>query len=1164
MYTAAATSGCCWRVLCVAVAAALLLLLPPAAGVTSWEPVPPFVQNIPAIAFASSSPLPSSDTQMLLLGGFIGQTADHPFVSPKINPTAYVLDVETKFWSEVQITPALSPLGGSSLNVLHDAEGNQYCVSFSGWDGAIYSNKLWTIKFNRDSITSATSQVVSTNSKVPAPRWGHTVVTSTDRTTMYMTGGRTEHAVESAAELWSLKLINASSGTWTLLTVSNAPSSTFLTCFGLFVDKMTGHDNLAVFGGFILGRDTALPSSIGYRIDLDADDREWLVVTNLTEGLGGPGSGGFYDEAGQFHLLCIEGLGASFYNLVDEAIFPVSTEGVLSISLSTGSTSSMTLLGSNFPVVGAISQQLSNVVVYVGGWDSFSGYYIDNRALFTATSPQQGVWQPFVSPQQVPPGTMGGAFHSNGSHIFMFGGWMRSFFPEMPIWTCEMQQCFWSQVTPKNPIPNAAFGTAVGGEGHVILYGGIFQESSGNPLTSTSVYRFDLVDGEVEILSSDSGPQVSGHISVLYDNAMYVFGGARCNSTSSCSSSIFTLETAGLIPQNTLYRFDLSTLQWTTISPKSALPQPRAYSGGTVSERQGKGVLFVYGGSGSEVYGDLWFYEFERNVWVDLLPFAAPGPLAGQVIVPLSPFKFALVSGSSSYAGSKPTYLNSIYTFSTIDDSFQELPIEEAHDAPTYGFAAVKYGSQAIFMFGGAGIGGSEPQVFSSAMSIIHLGCDSGFEADNFNISNCVACPIGTFSPDGKACTPCGGHTTTSSVMSISQHNCTLCQPGICNHGACSANADSATITCHCHLGYSGSRCQTPLLVIAVSSAIGFIILCVAIFSGYQVLSQMRSSIAEISSDRSLKERLLDQTRFELAEMEESWRIDYSRVKLVRRLAEGSFGEVWLATWQHREVAVKRIRSDHAEDSEAMSDFSREVGGLRLLRHPNIVLFYGAGYHQGSPFMVTEYCERGSLYDVYLNHETHLALNFWIQFLLDAARGIAFLHSKQRIHRDLKSLNLLVTSDWTAKVADFGTARKLLMVDQTEANEMDAEEDLGDANPLMTTRIGTTCWSAPEVLQQLDYGTPCDIYSLGIVMWETAARSPPFVQERSPWTISRKVIEGVRPPLDGVPIYFSRAYVEVMQRCWAQEAEYRPTADELVDALQAILSTSVVSTQVMH
>ena len=131
-------------------------------------------------------------------------------------------------------------------------------------------------------------------------------------------------------------------------------------------------------------------------------------------------------------------------------------------------------------------------------------------------------------------------------------------------------------------------------------------------------------------------------------------------------------------------------------------------------------------------------------------------------------------------------------------------------------------------------------------------------------------------------------------------------------------------------------------------------------------------------------------------------------------------------------MAVKKLRVSRMS-AKAIRDFHSEVVLMRTLRHPNIVLFMGLV--MDPVCLVTEYCHNGNLFD--LLHDTidddedseNYAVKIpWprrIRIALDVARGMNFLHTSTPviIHRDLKSLNILVDEKWTAKVSDFGLSR---------------------------------------------------------------------------------------------------------------------------------------------
>ena len=131
---------------------------------------------------------------------------------------------------------------------------------------------------------------------------------------------------------------------------------------------------------------------------------------------------------------------------------------------------------------------------------------------------------------------------------------------------------------------------------------------------------------------------------------------------------------------------------------------------------------------------------------------------------------------------------------------------------------------------------------------------------------------------------------------------------------------------------------------------------------------------------------------------------------------------------------------------------------LQQVRHPNIVLFYGAGTTpEGTPFLVLELVEFGTLTS-YLKNNSIIPWNTKISFALDTASGMAYVHERlRRMHRDLKSLNLLVGANLQIKVADFGTATIANMVNPCLTSH--PSRDGCDTERAQRTRgVGTPLW----------------------------------------------------------------------------------------------------------
>jgi serine/threonine protein kinase len=161
---------------------------------------------------------------------------------------------------------------------------------------------------------------------------------------------------------------------------------------------------------------------------------------------------------------------------------------------------------------------------------------------------------------------------------------------------------------------------------------------------------------------------------------------------------------------------------------------------------------------------------------------------------------------------------------------------------------------------------------------------------------------------------------------------------------------------------------------------------------------------------------------------------------------------------------------------------------------------------------------------------------------LHAASAVAYLHSAELapgsrdraklVHRDIKSLNFLVTDDFTVKLADFGDSRMVAAADAP-----------------MTQRRGTLRWAAPEVMQgkQADeqYSEKVDIYSLGIVLWELMTGMVPFA-ELSEFMVVSQVVAGARPK---IPQDLPAPLRRLLKAMWHRNPSRRPSADQVCSQL---------------
>jgi serine/threonine protein kinase len=249
----------------------------------------------------------------------------------------------------------------------------------------------------------------------------------------------------------------------------------------------------------------------------------------------------------------------------------------------------------------------------------------------------------------------------------------------------------------------------------------------------------------------------------------------------------------------------------------------------------------------------------------------------------------------------------------------------------------------------------------------------------------------------------------------------------------------------------------------------------------------------------SLMERLKEQEE----EIDNAWRIEGDEIVLEQDIGIGTFGEVHLGKYRGIQVAIKILKANwtlildesgqrtRADQLLAIQQFEAEIKCLRQWFHPNIVRCFGAGHFtEGKSFLVLEFCQRGSLDRILQNVDLELPWTRRLELALGAAEGINYLHHKKTtvLHRDIKSLNILVTENWTAKKTDFGTAKHQHNTMKSESSpSARRNRSVGttvhnhEDDPLLdidasSINVGSPLWSAPEVLEGKEATTRSDVY----------------------------------------------------------------------------------------
>ena len=150
------------------------------------------------------------------------------------------------------------------------------------------------------------------------------------------------------------------------------------------------------------------------------------------------------------------------------------------------------------------------------------------------------------------------------------------------------------------------------------------------------------------------------------------------------------------------------------------------------------------------------------------------------------------------------------------------------------------------------------------------------------------------------------------------------------------------------------------------------------------------------------------------------------------------------------------------------------------LAHPNIVQFMGLCIELEDIYIVTEFVAGGDLRAILKDTSIEIGWDVRTDVIKQLAAAMNYLHSRNIIHRDLKSHNLLVADGWKIKVCDFGLARP---VNKSAKNE--------EYQSQLMTIVGTHEWMAPEVMLGLEYDQKCDVFSYAMVMYEILTREKP-------------------------------------------------------------------------
>ena len=250
------------------------------------------------------------------------------------------------------------------------------------------------------------------------------------------------------------------------------------------------------------------------------------------------------------------------------------------------------------------------------------------------------------------------------------------------------------------------------------------------------------------------------------------------------------------------------------------------------------------------------------------------------------------------------------------------------------------------------------------------------------------------------------------------------------------------------------------------------------------------------------------------------------------KVGQGGFGEVFLGEWQGKKVAVKKLTLKKISQGDNLTRFINEINISSSLRHPNIVLYMGASVDKDNYYMITEFLSKGSLFD--LIHQEKIQLNDQtkIKIAFEIAIAVQYLHSRNIVHCDLKSANVLLDDNLNIKLGDFGLSR--FLINNKEKNH---------------GRIGTPHWMAPEILKGGKYQFSADVFSYGMILWELITYQIPYhnIDPNKIVDLITQEKQLVKVPKEG-----NEVLRQIAEKCIEYEPENRPKMNDILKLLEQV------------
>mmetsp|Transcript_43320 Transcript_43320/g.104702 ORF Transcript_43320/g.104702 Transcript_43320/m.104702 type:complete len:461 (-) Transcript_43320:222-1604(-) len=295
----------------------------------------------------------------------------------------------------------------------------------------------------------------------------------------------------------------------------------------------------------------------------------------------------------------------------------------------------------------------------------------------------------------------------------------------------------------------------------------------------------------------------------------------------------------------------------------------------------------------------------------------------------------------------------------------------------------------------------------------------------------------------------------------------------------------------------------------------------------------------------------------EISPPAQEWPTDKDSYDLICKIGQGAFASVWKARTKdtQQECAIKVLNLDHVDSN--LQEIRLEVQAMRLSSHPNVLQCHTAFCISSDLWLTVQLMRKGSSLQclegarkILRQKQPNAPMEGHILYVLhETLLGLKYIHDNGQIHRDVKAGNILLDGDGQVRIADFGVSGWLV--------------NAGTQQEKAKTFVGTPCWMAPEVMEQIHgYDYKADIWSLGITALELAkgfapyAKYPPMkvliltIQEDPPSldTYEEETGDDFGEEDDQVQEVFSKSFRSLVDICLQKDPSKRPQSIELLQS----------------